>query len=133
MFGLALRILAAGCLIPGLLHVLLGVSGDWIVGAPVPATIDPSLDSQNRFYGASFLIFAVLFWLCAQDVRRHETVLRLVLAVFFMAGLARGLAALVHGWPSWQVVGLWATELVLPPLLWLWLNHELGSGDGQQR
>jgi Domain of unknown function (DUF4345) len=133
MLRLALRIMAVGCLVPGLIHVLLGVAGDGIIGGPVPAIIDPTLDSQNRFYGASFLLYAALLWLCANDVRRHAGILRLLLAVFFMAGMARGLAFLAHGAPSWQVTALWASELVLPPLLWVWLARQIGTGDGQQR
>ncbi len=132
MLRLALRALAIGCLVPGMIHALLGVSGDAIIGGPVPAVIDPTLDSQNRFYGASFLLYAALLWLCANDVRRHAGILRLLLAAFFMAGLARGLAFLTHGAPSWQVTALWASEIILPPLLWVWLARQADGSDGPQ-
>jgi Domain of unknown function (DUF4345) len=127
MFRVALRVAAIACLVPGLIHVLWGVSGDWMIGGPVPVTIDPTLDSQNRFYGAAFLVYAALLWFCAKDVRRYATILHLLLAVLFMAGLARGLAALAHGAPSWPVIGLWASEVVLPPLLWVWLSRQLAD------
>ena len=129
LFKACLRILAIGCLVPGLVHVVLGVDGDAIIGAPLLSEIDPTRDSQNRFYGGAFLLYAALLWICADDVRRHANILRLVLAVFFIAGLARVLAFLTHGAPSWQVMGLWATELILPPLLWVWLNREVGISE----
>jgi Domain of unknown function (DUF4345) len=124
MFRFVLRAMAIACLVPGLIHALLGVSGDWMIGGPVPAIIDPTLDSQNRFYGAAFLIYAALLWVCSSDVRRYATIFRLLFGTMFLAGLARGLACLAHGAPSVPVLGLWATELLLPPLLWVWLGRE---------
>lgn len=120
-----LRLLALGCLVPVFLHVTLGVSGDSLIGAPVPAVIDASLDSQNRFYGASFGIYAALLWYCARDVQRHAGTLKILLALFFLGGLARGLSALQFGLPSPPIIGLWAVEVLLPPLIWIWLARSL--------
>jgi hypothetical protein len=119
-----LRLLAIGCLIPVVLHVTLGVAGDSLIGAPVPAVIDASLGSQNRFYGASFAIYGALLWSCARDVRAHAGLLKIVLALFFFGGCARALSALQYGLPSLPIIALWAVEFIVPPLLLVWLGRQ---------
>ncbi len=119
-----LRLLAIGCFVPVALHVTLGVAGDSLIGAPVPAVIDASLDSQNRFYGASFAIYGALLWYCARDVRAYASLLKIVLALFFFGGCARGLSALQYGLPSPPIIALWAVELLVPPLLFVWLERQ---------
>lgn len=125
MFAITLRILGLVCCVVALTHVTLGVGGDWVVGAPVANPVDPSLDSQNRFYGAAFGLYGLLLWLCASDLRRFAPVLRVMLAMMFAAGCARGLALAAYGWPSPIIIGLWASELLLPPLVWLGLRQNL--------
>ena len=102
-----LRILALACIAPGFFHVIFGVSGDWLIGLVPASPIDPSLDSQNRYYGAAFSLYGVLLWMCAGDLTRYRPMLTAALAVMFASGCARALAVFVHGWPSWQVMGLW--------------------------
>jgi Domain of unknown function (DUF4345) len=119
----ALRILALACIAPGLFHVVFGVGGDWLIGVDPTSPINPSLDSQNRFYGAAFTAYGFLLWLCAGDLPRYRPVLYVLLAVMFAGGCSRGLAAVAHGWPSWQVMGLWASEVLVPPVIWLWAKR----------
>ncbi len=133
MLGFVLRGAAVACALAGLCHVLFGVGGDWIIGLTPAAPIDPSLDSQNRFYGGAFLIYGVLLWLGAGDIRRFAPVLRAVFAVMFLAGCARGLALLSYGWPSPQIVALWVSEIALPPIMWRWLRVEMKKGRGGLR
>jgi Domain of unknown function (DUF4345) len=127
MFATLLRLAAVACAGAGLCHALLGVGGDWIIGVQPASPVDPSLDSQNRFYGTAFLLYALLLWIGAQDVARFAQVLKAVLGVMFLAGCARGLAVLAHGWPSAQILFLWASELILPPIMWLWLNRTVAQ------
>lgn len=131
MFAIVLRFFAFVCGIVAVTHMMLGVAGDWIVGAPVAGVIDPSLDSQNRFYGTAFGVYAALLWLVATDVARYALILRILLIVFFVAGCARLLSIAAYGLPSAQVLGLMATELVFPLLLWLWLGQILRRKDGR--
>jgi Domain of unknown function (DUF4345) len=129
MLSLALRFIGAVCIAVALVHGLLGVGGDWVLGITNAPPIDPSLDSQNRFYGVAFGLNGVLLWMGGGDVRRFAPVLKTMFAVIFLAGCARGLAVIAHGWPQPQIMGLWASELLLPPFLWLWLNCEPGASD----
>ena len=124
-YTLILKVTAPVFFLVGLLHLILGVGADVMLGAklPIEAIRDPVLDSQNRFYGVSFTLYGVLLYLCATDLPKYGTVLRCVLWVFFAAGLARIVSIAEHGLPSPPVLALLGTEVILPPLLVLWLSR----------
>ena len=121
-FAITLRVLAAAIVGISLVHVLFGVGSEPWLGAQLSATslADPNLDSQNRFYGAAFALFAATLWLSSTDIKRHSLLLNLTLIVFFMAGLARLLSVVMLGWPSIEIVLLTAIELAGPPLIYYW-------------
>ena len=123
-FTLLLRFTAPVFLLVGALHLALGVGAEVMLGAMLPsaALSDAVLDSQNRFYGIAFTLYGVLFLICASDLHKYATVLRAVLWVFFAAGLARLVSIAVHGLPSALVLVLLAIELILPPVLLVWLS-----------
>jgi hypothetical protein len=110
--------------------LVLGVGADVMLGAKLPPETlsDATLNSQNRFYGIAFTLYGVLLYLCATDLRKYAAVLRCVLWVFFAAGLARLVSVATHGLPPPPVLALLASELVLPPLLHLWLSRVLRAG-----
>jgi hypothetical protein len=120
MLRVALKVLAVGIALAGASHVLMGPTADLMLGVKLPAStvIEPSLDSQNRFYGAIFTLYAALLWLAANDLPRYRIVLRLVLAWFFIGGLMRLVSLALRGWPSEMILLLTLLELVVPPLLW---------------
>ena len=122
-----LRGLAPLFILPGLLHAGLGLGAERLLDPTLPASLLSlaSLDSQNRFYGVAFTLHGVLLWTCAGDLQRHATVLRRVLAVFWLAGLARLPSLLLVGWPAPAVLALAVVELLLPPLLLLALARAL--------
>ena len=119
---IVLKCLAPALVLVGMLHLILGLGADAMLGAKIAseAMSDPALDSQNRFYGVSFAIYGVLCYLCATDVPKYATVLRCILYVFFAAGLARLVSIAVRGLPPLPVVVLLTLELLVPPVL-LWL------------
>ena len=112
-------------LFAGGFHALSGVGGDWFIGLEPPEVVDPSLDSQNRFYGAAFLLYGILFIFCSRDLPRYADILKIAFGAMFLAGCARGLTVAAYGWPTWQVCALWFSEIALPPIAWLWLDHDL--------
>jgi hypothetical protein len=126
MLQTVLKATGVAMILAGLSHVLLGPSADVLLGAKLPANvvIDPSFDSQNRFYGAIFILYGVLIWLALGDLARYRTVLRLVLLWFFIGGLVRLLSLVLRGWPSELIVLLTLLELVVPPLLWWWAERD---------
>ena len=135
MFTLAtfLKLLSPIFVLVGGLHLALGVQADVMLGAElgVDALSDPVLDSQNRFYGVAFSAYGFLMYLCATDIPKYQSVLRVLLWVFFAAGVARIVSITLHGLPSPMVVVLLVTELVLPPVCALWLKRTVAT-DGQE-
>ena len=107
------------------LHLVLGVGADQMLGAVLsPATItEPSLDSQNRFYGVAFAFYGVALFTCASDLRRFRPILVAALAVFFLAGCARLVSWALRGAPAPLVMGLMVAEIALPPVLYVWLRR----------
>ena len=134
MLKLLLRIIAPGFVLAGLSHVLLGLGADGMLGAQVsPAMLaDASLDSQNRFYGISFTIYGVLFWIAAGDLVRYRTLLRILILWFFLGGLMRMVSVALKGWPSGPVWALALSELALPPILW-WMMRRTEQENGNDR
>jgi Domain of unknown function (DUF4345) len=117
-----LNCLAPVLVLIGVLHAIFGLGADAMLGAKITPEVmsDPALDSQNRFYGASFSIYGVLCYLCATDIAKYAAVLRCLLYVFLAGGVARLVSIAVRGLPSPQVLVLLSLELLLPPIL-LWL------------
>jgi hypothetical protein len=115
--AVAVFILFAGCL-----HAVLGLGAEAMLGVKIPPEMlnEPSLNSQDRFYGAAFVLYGLLLWLCIRDMQRFAPVFRLLLIVFFFAGLTRVLSVILHGWPAPMIVALAASELILPPALLFW-------------
>jgi hypothetical protein len=128
--ALLLKIVAPLFVLVAALHLALGAGADVLLGAKVSAEAlaDPTVNSQNRFYGVAFSLYGVLLYLCATDLPKYATVARCLLWVFFAAGLARLLSIATHGIPPPLVLVLLGTEIVLPPMLHLWLSKALRAG-----
>ncbi|MGI9329033.1 MAG: DUF4345 domain-containing protein [Pseudomonadales bacterium] len=105
------------------LHLVFGMGSEAMLGAHLgEATLtDPTLNSQNRFYGVAFALYGVVFWMSAADFARYRPMLLAALWLFFAAGVARLLAFALHGWPTPAVVALGLIELIGTPLLLLWI------------
>ena len=121
-FTIFLKLAALGFIAASLLHLIFGLGADAMLGAKLSseALTDPTLNSQNRFYGTAFALYGVLLYLCATDMRRYEPVLMSVLAVYFLAGCARLVSIATHGMPPPLVLVLLALELLPPPLIIYW-------------
>lgn len=134
MLKLLLRIIAPGFVLAGLSHVFLGLGADATLGAHIPVDVlnDPSLDSQNRFYGISFTAYGVLFWIASRDLARYNILLRVLIVWFFLGGLMRLVSVALKGWPSDMVWALALSELILPPILW-WMMRRAEQVDGNDR
>jgi hypothetical protein len=128
-FTTFLRIVAPILVLVGALHLFLGLNADVMLGARLTADVlaDPALDSQNRFYGTSFMLYGVIAWLSATDLVRYATVLRCLLWVLFAAGAARLVSISVRGTPPPLVLVLLALELATPPAVLWWLSRTLSS------
>lgn len=117
-----LKLIAPIFFLVGALHLIFGVGADVMLGANLThsAVSDPVLDSQNRFYGTAFMLYGAVFYISSKDTAKYISVLRSALWIFFASGLARIVSIAIYGLPSGLVLGLLATELVLPPLFLYW-------------
>lgn len=117
----------------GVLHLVLGLNADVLLGANLPAPViaDPVLDSQNRFYGVAFMLYGVCLYLGGSDLKRYLPVVRWALWIFFAAGMSRLLSILFYGVPPPLVITLLLVEVVGTPVLLIWLARS-GVEDGQQ-
>ena len=124
-YALTLRLLAVGVFGVSLVHIVFGVGSEPFLGSGVSAAsqLDPNLDSQNRFYGAAFSLFGVVFWIASSDLERYRRLLELALLVFFLAGATRLISIVIIGWPTPVVIALTVIELLGPPAMFLWLRR----------
>ncbi|MDB5977035.1 MAG: hypothetical protein JWR07_3795 [Nevskia sp.] len=119
---LVLEVVAPVFLIVAALHLLLGLNADALLGAKVSAEVaaEPSLDSQNRFYGVAFALYGVVLYICATDLRRFEPIFKAAMWVFFLGGIARLVSCAIYGAPALPVIALTVIELVVSPILLAW-------------
>ena len=124
-YALTLRLLAVGVFGVSLVHIVFGVGSEPFLGSAVSAAsqLDPNLDSQNRFYGAAFSLFGIVFWIASSDLERYRRLLELALLVFFLAGATRLISIVIIGWPTPVVIALTVIELLGPPAMFLWLRR----------
>ena len=129
-FTIFLKWLAPIPVVVGLLHLLMGPHADVLLGASLPAATlaDPVLDSQNRFYGVSFMAYGVLLYLCATDIRKYAPVFVALIGFMFLGGVGRLVSLRLHGVPSPPVIALAAIELLGMPLLLLWFSRLMPKG-----
>ena len=125
VFKITLRAMGGAILLVALTHIVLGPNADVLLGANLPATaiLDPTTDSQNRFYGAAFGLYGVLLILASNSLATYRSVLLWTLALFFVGGVARLVSVALVGWPPALVVVLLLLELLLPPALAFWLLY----------
>ena len=124
-FVLTLRILSVAFIATALLHLLFGLQADAMLGAPVSPAMasEPSLDSQNRFYGITFSLLGVALLISSTDLDRYRPIIIAVLGVLFAAGLARALSWGIYSAPAPMIIAILCADLLLPPLLFLWLRR----------
>ena len=129
--AITLRVFGLVCVVVSALHIIFGLQADQMLGAGLTeiTLTNASLDSQNRFYGAQFMLMGGVVWLSAKDLARHASLLRLAMAVFFIGGVARVISIFVIGWPSAMIQALLLIELVLPPAILLWHRAVLSRSN----
>ena len=110
------------CIGISLLHILIGPSA-----IPGSVPVNATMDSEDRFYATLFLGFGAALTWCGQDLRNRGAVLKVLLFVFFLGGVARAISALQVGLPNTFFQLMWVLELTLPPLLWIWYERTINA------
>lgn len=121
---LAVAVMIAGviCVAIALAHVILGPRA--IVGG---VFVNPTMDSEDRFYAVFFLFWGAAIVYCSRDLRSRQGLFGALLLTFFLGGIARIISVLAVGLPNMTFVCLGLLELGLPPLFWFWHRATLSS------
>jgi hypothetical protein len=82
-------------------------------------------DSHMRFYGGLYIAVGLFLVLATTDLRRYHTALNLVFAMIFTGGLARLTMLRPDVFLGADLVISLTVELVLMPILYLWLSRML--------
>jgi hypothetical protein len=115
VFQLFLTVLGMVALVAGTLGVLVGA--DLVPGVE---RVDPSLDSEMRFFAAWYAIAGVVVLRSVPRVEEAKAIVRVVSAAVFVAGCGRILSWAMVGRPQGIFVVLMAIELALPFVLIPW-------------
>ena len=124
IFQWTLRVMGSGIVLIALGHIILGPYSEVLLGSNISelSMLDPTVDSQNRFYGTVFSLFGVLLILCSRNVLANKTILYSVFWVFFAGGVARLISISVVGYPPLLVNILTGIELILPLVFIIYLR-----------
>lgn len=124
-FQWTLRAMAMIPLVTGLMEVWMGLGSLKAIGVILPAEVwvQPSVDNNWRFLGTIWASYAVLVVYAVSDPRRHATLLRILLTVLFLSGVARAASVLLTGWPVPPFIAAMGFELLVMPLMLLWLRR----------
>lgn len=118
-----LAIFGAVCVAIALAHIAIGSRV-----IPGGAFVNPTMDSEDRFYATLLLGWGAAMIYCSRNLPARKALFDALLATFFLGGIARIVSALLVGLPNPLFVFLGAVELVLPPLLWWWNTARSGAG-----
>jgi Domain of unknown function (DUF4345) len=125
----AIRILAVAFIAVSCLHLFMGLYADAAVGSPITAemAMQPSFDSQNRFYGVTFSMLGFALLISSSDLLRYKPIILAALGVLFAAGIARGISWALFGAPSTIIIGILIADLLLPPILYIWMKKSMAN------
>jgi hypothetical protein len=96
-------------------HIVLGPS---VIPGSIP--VNATMDSEDRFYAVFFLAYGAAVLWCLQDWRSRSREIQVLMAVFFIGGLARLVSIAAVGLPHPFFVAMTIVELVPTPLV-IWL------------
>lgn len=99
-----------------LAHIVLGPI---VIPGSVP--VNATMDSEDRFYATFFLAYGVAVLWCLKGWRAKLREIRVLMAIFFLGGLARLVSIAAVGMPHSFFVVMTVIELLLPPFM-IWLS-----------
>ena len=120
--SISLRVFAGLAMITGALDIIAGTHLLTNAGARLPETVaaDPVLNSQIKFFGAIWFGYGVMLWWATQDLRQRSAVLHILMAVLFLGGIGRVIAAWRFGLATPLLAAFIAIELLGPIVVVAW-------------
>lgn len=85
--------------ITGALNVVMGIQAQGLIGAllSVEGFHDPLLNSQMRFYGAIWIGWGVLLYVCLKDLHKYASLLKGAYLIVFVGGVGRVVSLVQFG------------------------------------
>ena len=113
----------------GLVPIYIGINGMYsgLEGLVPGAAIDARVDGQYRYLAAIYLGFGCLLIWIQSRFEQEIGLFRILMAMVFIAGVARAIAFFTYGIPELSVILATAFELIFPPLFVLWHNKVVGQ------
>jgi hypothetical protein len=106
------------CVIISLVHIFFGSAS-----IPGSVQVNATMDSEDRFYASMFTGFGVTLIWTSFNLQARTKVFHALMATFFLGGVARIISVTAVGWPGALFTFLGSLELLVPPLLWLWVRR----------
>lgn len=92
-----------------LLHLVLGPGA-----IPGSVPVNPTMDSEDRFYATLFLGFGVTLLWSVKNVEQKAALIYALMATFFVGGVARLVSMAAVGLPNGFFIAMTVLELTLP-------------------
>ncbi|MBB5911759.1 hypothetical protein BJY24_000626 [Nocardia transvalensis] len=106
--------MGAACVAIGVFHFALGIDS-----VPGEGSAGATVDGRERFYGALFLGYGLIWLWAARQSPIPATAVRWLAGIFLLGGFGRLLSMAIHGAPHWFQIVLTVLELGLPPVYFL--------------
>lgn len=80
-------------------------------------------DSHFHYLSGLLLGIGFAFWSCIPRIETKEPRARVLTAIVFLGGLTRLWSFLIDGWPGIAMALALVMEMIVAPLLYLWLRR----------
>ncbi|MBL4871169.1 MAG: DUF4345 domain-containing protein [Robiginitomaculum sp.] len=87
--------------------------------APVTGFNSVNVDSEFRFFAVFWVVYGGFLVQASHDLNKYSPRIPLLLALFFLGGLARAISFMVMGTPHTLFIVLMGVELILPVIMYL--------------
>jgi uncharacterized protein DUF4345 len=108
----------------GLAAVAVGTGVTVIAAGPtaIPGgeSVNPTVDSELRFFAAFWIAYGLLICWVLPRVERETAIVRAIAGVLFLGGIARATSLASTGSPNALFLGTLVLELAGPPLVIAW-------------
>ena len=104
-----LGLFGAIAIIIALLHIVRGPSS-----IPGSVPVNPTMDSEDRFYAVLFAAYGLALLWCIRDIEKKSRYVHFLSATFFAGGLARLISIAAVGPPNEFFLVMTVLELLIP-------------------
>ncbi|MBY0443441.1 MAG: DUF4345 domain-containing protein [Mycobacteriaceae bacterium] len=125
LFRLATLAMGVVSALIGVYHFLLG---QWSV--PGDGSLNPTIDSRERFYAAMFIGFGTLWIWAGRQTPVPVRLVRALSLVVLLQAAGRAISVAAAGWPHWLQIGEAGIELLLPIVFWWLSSADQGNRPG---